>query len=216
VVSPGGQSNHASPSRGAQRGQQPQRQLEVTEVVGGATGRRAPADRSLPPGWLRALTDERLRPALQSMHAEPGRPWRLDELARASSRSRTSFAERFRVLAGVPLLTYLNAWRMQLAQRALRDRDTRVGGLGVGTRLLLAERVQQRVQTSSRDVAAALPRACRSESDRRKSRWESTFTGTRQPVSTQSRFTRLITVRPPAQLPSPETISPTTPMIGFP
>ena len=81
------------------------------------------------PGWLKVLTDDRLRPALRVMHAEPGKPWRLDELARAAAMSSTSFAERFRALAGVPPLTYLNAWRMLLAQRALRDGDTRVGQL---------------------------------------------------------------------------------------
>jgi AraC-like DNA-binding protein len=83
----------------------------------------------LPPGWLQALTDERLRPALTLMHAEPGRPWRLDELARAAAMSRTSFAERFRMVAGVPPLTYLNRWRMLLAQQALRGGDVRVGSL---------------------------------------------------------------------------------------
>jgi AraC-like DNA-binding protein len=83
----------------------------------------------LPPGWLRLLTDERLRPAVTSMHDEPGKPWRLDELARVAAMSRTSFAERFRTVSGVPPLTYLNNWRMQLARHALRDSDTRVGPL---------------------------------------------------------------------------------------
>ncbi|MBE3015517.1 AraC family transcriptional regulator [Microbispora sp. NEAU-D428] len=83
----------------------------------------------LPSGWLRALTDERLRPALTLMHTEPGRPWRLDELAHAAAMSRTSFAERFRTVAGMPPLTYLNRWRMLLAQRALRDGDVRIGSL---------------------------------------------------------------------------------------
>ena len=83
----------------------------------------------LAPGWLRVLTDERLRPAIELMHGEPGKPWRLVELARASAMSRTSFAERFRTLAGIPPLTYLNSWRMLLAQHALRDGDTRVGQL---------------------------------------------------------------------------------------
>lgn len=83
----------------------------------------------LPSGWLRALTDDRLRPALTLMHTEPGRPWRLDELAQAATMSRTSFAERFRTVAGMPPLTYLNHWRMLLAQRALRDGDVRVGSL---------------------------------------------------------------------------------------
>ncbi len=85
----------------------------------------------LPPGWLRVLTDERLRPALAVMHDQPAKPWRLEELARAAAMSRTSFAERFRAVAGVPPLTYLNNWRMLLAQRALRDDDTRVGVLAV-------------------------------------------------------------------------------------
>ncbi|MCU1697712.1 MAG: DNA-binding protein [Mycobacterium sp.] len=85
----------------------------------------------LPAGWLRVLADERLRPAVRLMHAEPGKPWRLDELARAAAMSRTSFAERFRAVAGVPPLTYLNRWRMLLAQRALRDGDVRVGPLAV-------------------------------------------------------------------------------------
>lgn len=83
----------------------------------------------LPAGWLRVLTDERLRPALRLMHAEPGKPWGLEELARAAAMSRTSFAERFRTVAGTPPLTYLSRWRMLLAQRALRDSDVRVGSL---------------------------------------------------------------------------------------
>jgi AraC-like DNA-binding protein len=83
----------------------------------------------LPAGWLRLLADERLRPAVRLMHAEPGKSWRLDELARTAAMSRTSFAERFRAVAGVPPLAYLNAWRMLLAQRALRDGETRVGPL---------------------------------------------------------------------------------------
>lgn len=83
----------------------------------------------LPPGWLRLLTDDGLRPAVSLMHDEPGKPWRLEELARAAAMSRTSFAERFRTVAGVPPLTYLNNWRMQLARHALRDGDARVGPL---------------------------------------------------------------------------------------
>ena len=83
----------------------------------------------LPPGWLRLLTDERLRPALRLMHTEPGKPWGLRELARAAAMSRTSFAERFRTVAGQPPLAYLNHWRMLLAQRALRDEDVRIRSL---------------------------------------------------------------------------------------
>lgn len=80
-------------------------------------------------GWLRAMSDERLAPALHCIHTEPGKPWGLEELARAAAMSRTAFAERFRAVAGVPPLTYLSGWRMQLARQALRDSDVRVGTL---------------------------------------------------------------------------------------
>ncbi|HWD82584.1 MAG TPA: AraC family transcriptional regulator [Kribbella sp.] len=84
---------------------------------------------ALPVGWLRAIADERIAPALRLMHAEPGRAWQLEELARAAAMSRTTFAERFRSVAGVPPLTYLLNWRMRLAERALRDEDTPLSAL---------------------------------------------------------------------------------------
>lgn len=43
--------------------------------------------------------------------------------------SRTSFAERFRTVAGTTPLAYLARWRMALAQHALRSTDVRVGVL---------------------------------------------------------------------------------------
>ncbi|MGW3286239.1 AraC family transcriptional regulator [Streptomyces sp. NPDC001002] len=75
----------------------------------------------LPPGWLRALADERLAPALRLMHEDPAHPWQLEELARAAAMSRTTFAVRFKEAAGVPPLTYLLNWRMSLAARSLRQ-----------------------------------------------------------------------------------------------
>ncbi|MFG1905271.1 AraC family transcriptional regulator [Kribbella sp. NPDC048928] len=84
---------------------------------------------SLPVGWLRAIADERIAPALHLLHDQPGRAWQLDELAQAAAMSRTTFAERFRTVAGVPPLTYLTNWRMRLAERALRDEDTPLSAL---------------------------------------------------------------------------------------
>ncbi|MEV6947977.1 AraC family transcriptional regulator [Streptomyces sp. NPDC051172] len=83
----------------------------------------------LPSGWLRALADERLAPALRLMHGDPGHPWQLEELARAASMSRTTFAVRFKEAAGVPPLTYLLNWRMSLAARALRQDTAPVAAL---------------------------------------------------------------------------------------
>ncbi|MFF5483233.1 AraC family transcriptional regulator [Streptomyces sp. NPDC012935] len=83
----------------------------------------------LPPGWLRALADERLAPALRLMHGDPGHPWQLEDLARAAAMSRTTFAVRFKEAAGVPPLTYLLNWRMSLAARALRQDTAPVAAL---------------------------------------------------------------------------------------
>lgn len=80
-------------------------------------------------GWLRLLADTQLRPALVLMHQDPGHLWHLAELARAASMSRSTFAARFRSVAGEPPLTYLNRWRIRLAQAALRDSDTTVAEL---------------------------------------------------------------------------------------
>jgi AraC-like DNA-binding protein len=80
-------------------------------------------------GWLRALGDPRIAKTLRLMHGDPGRDWHLEELAKAATMSRTTFAEHFRALAGVAPLTYLTEWRMHLAERALREDDTPVATL---------------------------------------------------------------------------------------
>jgi AraC-like DNA-binding protein len=79
-----------------------------------------------PPGWLRALGDPRIAPALRLMHSDPSRAWQLNELARAVAMSRTTFALHFKTVVGVPPLTYLLNWRMHLAQRALREDNVQV------------------------------------------------------------------------------------------
>ncbi|MEU0687798.1 AraC family transcriptional regulator [Streptomyces uncialis] len=82
-----------------------------------------------PTGWLRALADDRIAPALRLMHGNPALPWSLAELARAAAMSRTSFTLRFKEVVGVPPLTYLRAWRMRLARHTLWLEDTPVSAL---------------------------------------------------------------------------------------
>lgn len=99
-------------------------QLILLEVL------RAYLEQEQPPvGWLRLLADDQLAPALRLLHDDPSRAWVLQDLARAAGMSRTSFAERFRAVAGTTPLAYLSRWRMLLAQRALRNPDTRIGSL---------------------------------------------------------------------------------------
>src|SRR6266699_3998448 len=79
------------------------------------------ASKSVTAGWLRALNDARIAPALRLMHGEPGRAWRLAELAKQVGMSRTSFALRFKANAGVAPLTYLQNLRVSIAERGLRE-----------------------------------------------------------------------------------------------
>jgi AraC-like DNA-binding protein len=89
------------------------------------------ASGDLAAGWLRALGDKRIAPALRLMHSDPARSWQLEELAKATAMSRTTFVVRFKTVAGVPPLTYLLNWRMRLAERALRAENVPVSALAL-------------------------------------------------------------------------------------
>jgi AraC-like DNA-binding protein len=79
-----------------------------------------------PPGLLRGLGDERLAPALVSLHAEVARDWTIHELAAAAALSRSAFFDRFTRTVGLAPMEYLLAWRMALAKELLRR-----GGMSV-------------------------------------------------------------------------------------
>lgn len=66
-------------------------------------------------GWLYAMADKNIGIALTSIHNQPGRKWRLDELARVAGMSRTAFTIRFRKLAGYSVNEYIRIWRFSLA-----------------------------------------------------------------------------------------------------
>ncbi|WP_241266956.1 AraC family transcriptional regulator [Streptomyces scabichelini] len=99
-------------------------QLLVLESLRASAGQT-----DLPPGWLRLLADEQLRPAVQLMHNDPGRPWQLEQLARAAMMSRTTFAESFRRTSGFTPFAYLHRWRIILAEHALRHSNISVNAL---------------------------------------------------------------------------------------
>jgi AraC-like DNA-binding protein len=72
-------------------------------------------------GWLFALADRRMRAAIAAMHAEPGRKWTLEALARVAGMSRSSFAVRFKETVGEPAMDYLTRWRMMVASDRLAN-----------------------------------------------------------------------------------------------
>lgn len=74
-------------------------------------------------GWPRALHDPRIAAALEHLHTDPARPWRIEDLARSVGLSRATLARRFTTLTGQSPMAYLTWWRMTTAARLLRDTD---------------------------------------------------------------------------------------------
>jgi len=72
-------------------------------------------------GWLSGVNDPHVGKALRLMHADPGRDWTVDDLAREAAVSRSVLAQRFTELVGEAPMRYLAGWRMQLAKQMMRD-----------------------------------------------------------------------------------------------
>lgn len=72
-------------------------------------------------GWLFALADRQMSAVITAMHAEPGRKWTLEALARVAGMSRSSFALRFKETVGEPAMDYLTRWRMMVASDRLAN-----------------------------------------------------------------------------------------------
>lgn len=72
------------------------------------------------PRWYQAANDPLLSPALHAMHAEPGHPWTVPELASLSGLSRPTFARKFEHSLAQAPMQYLTEWRMTLARDHLR------------------------------------------------------------------------------------------------
>jgi AraC-like DNA-binding protein len=119
----------------------------------------------MPAGWLRALADPRITPALRLMHGDPGRSWHLDELAKVCAMSRTTFAFHFRTVAGVAPLTYLTEWRMRLAERALREEPTPVAAIAQS----LGYTSESAFSNAFKRVTGHSPRTCRRSATRAQS-----------------------------------------------
>jgi AraC-like DNA-binding protein len=72
-------------------------------------------------GWLAALHDPVVAPALAAIHADPARKWALADLAREATVSSTVLDERFRTVLGLAPIRYLTGWRMHVAEDLLRS-----------------------------------------------------------------------------------------------
>jgi AraC-like DNA-binding protein len=74
-------------------------------------------------GWLAALRDPVLAPALAAMHSAPERKWTVADLAATANVSRSSLDERFRRALGRSPIRYLTDWRLHVAKDLLATTD---------------------------------------------------------------------------------------------
>lgn len=84
------------------------------------------------PGWLTAAADPLVGRAIAAMHRDPAHARSVPELARIATLSRSTFAERFRVLLGTPPATYLAEARLQRAAELPRATTEPVGTVARG------------------------------------------------------------------------------------
>ena len=77
-------------------------------------------------GWIAALRDPVLAPALALLHQQPARRWTVAQLATAVATSRSALDDRFRKVLGQSPIRYLIAWRMHLAMGLLATSELSV------------------------------------------------------------------------------------------
>lgn len=83
-------------------------------------------------GWLRALRDDRIGPAIAAIHRQPGREWTVTTLAREVGMSRSGFSARFTDLVGESAMHYLARWRMHLARTQLTETSDSLHQIATG------------------------------------------------------------------------------------
>lgn len=80
-------------------------------------------------GWLAALRDKQIGPALALLHRQPERTWSVESLAGAQGLSRSAFAARFAQLVGEPPLRYLTRVRLNVAGTRLSSSDEKMSAI---------------------------------------------------------------------------------------
>lgn len=77
-------------------------------------------------GWLGALRDRQIGPALALIHQHPEQAWTVESLAETLAQSRSAFAARFAQLVGEPPLRYLTRVRLNAAGTRLSSSDDKM------------------------------------------------------------------------------------------
>ena len=77
-------------------------------------------------GWLDGLLHPVVGKALGHMHKDISRNWNLQSLADAAGSSRSTLADHFTRLVGIPPMQYLTKWRMQVAANRLMETTQKI------------------------------------------------------------------------------------------
>lgn len=109
---------------------------------------------------LSGFADRRLARALQAFHRNPERSWSIDALAQLAGMSRTAFAVAFAGKLGVTPLHYMTAWRMQIARKALVERQSSIADAAA----LAGYASESAFSRVFKKETGYSPAACRSES----------------------------------------------------
>ena len=80
-------------------------------------------------GWLAALRDPLLAPAMRAIHTAPERKWTVADLAMEAAVSRSFLDGRFRNVLGLSPIRYANEWRMRVAQDLLATTEVTVAAI---------------------------------------------------------------------------------------
>ncbi|MGD0050928.1 MAG: AraC family transcriptional regulator [Vulcanimicrobiaceae bacterium] len=80
-------------------------------------------------GWLGALRDRQIGPALALLHEHPERTWTVESLADELGISRSAFAARFAQLVGEPPLRYLSRVRLNAVASRLSSSDEKMSAI---------------------------------------------------------------------------------------
>ena len=83
-------------------------------------------------GWLAALRDQHIGPAVALLHEHPQEPWTVASVARRVALSRSVFATKFTQLVGEPPLRYLTRLRLNVATTRLRSSNDKLSAIAAG------------------------------------------------------------------------------------
>ncbi|MFI8735676.1 AraC family transcriptional regulator [Ectopseudomonas toyotomiensis] len=105
-------------------------------------------------GWLFAVADKQLGPAIGAIHADPAYRWTLPALAERACMSRSAFALKFRETVGSSPMEYVTRWRMLLAGDKLENSSDPVSAIS----LSLGYESESAFSTAFKRVMGSSPR----------------------------------------------------------